>query len=78
MAKKGKTDKALKKAQQAAIRAEKALTKKVSIRIYITAALVAAVISLAIAFHAKWTPIAKDVVDKVVDIVTVDKEPDTE
>ena len=52
--------------------------KKGSLRVYIIAGIIALVVSLAVTFHSKWIPVVEDVVDKVVDIVTVDKVPDSE
>ena len=54
------------------------IVKKVKIKLYLTTIVIAIVVSLAVTFYSEWIPVVKDVVDKVVNIVTVDKAPDSE
>jgi len=54
------------------------LAKKTSLKVYITVAIIAIVLSSAVTFQAKWVPVAKDGISKVVKIVTPEKATEEE
>ncbi len=80
MAKKNKAAKAAKLAARAAKleKAKLAAAKKASFKLYVKVAIVAAIVGFATATYSKWVPVAKDLAQKVVDIVKVEPKIETE